>query len=99
MSLSKVNVKYAAVVGGAAALAASYAVYSYLLTKPPARTSDGKLDMKKEVAACSKPIYLDWNASTPVYPEVKDAIIPFITDCWGNPSSGHWAGKIPKDAM
>ena len=49
MSLSKVNVKYA-VAGGAAALAVSYAVYSYLLTKPPARTSDGKLDMKKEVA-------------------------------------------------
>ena len=49
MSLSKVNVKYA-VAGGAAALAVSYAVYSYLLTKPPARASDGKLDMKKEVA-------------------------------------------------
>ena len=49
MSLSKVNMKYA-VAGGAAALAVSYAVYSYLLTKPPARTPDGKLDMKKEVA-------------------------------------------------
>lgn len=49
MSLSKVNMQYA-VAGGAAAIAVSYAVYSYLLTKPPARTPDGKLDMKKEVA-------------------------------------------------
>jgi hypothetical protein len=42
MSLSKVNVKYA-VAGGAAALAVSYAVYSYLLTKPPARISPLKV--------------------------------------------------------
>jgi len=46
-----------------------------------------------------KPIYLDWNATTPVYPEVRDAIIPFLSDCYGNPSSKHWAGRIPKEAM
>ena len=49
MSLSKVNMKYA-VAGGAAAMAISYALYSYLVTRPPSRTPDGKLDMKKEVA-------------------------------------------------
>jgi cysteine sulfinate desulfinase/cysteine desulfurase-like protein len=34
-----------------------------------------------------------------VYPEVKEAIIPYLTEFWGNPSSGHWAGEAPKIAM
>jgi len=44
-----------------------------------------------------KRIYLDYNASTPVAPEVADAMQPFLTDHYGNPSSSHWAG-IPARA-
>jgi len=44
-------------------------------------------------------IYLDSNASTPICPEAVDAILPFLTDHYGNPSSLHWAGMPAKDAV
>ena len=37
-------------------------------------------------------IYLDFNASTPIAPEVSDAMRPFLDTAYGNPSSPHWAG-------
>ena len=37
-------------------------------------------------------IYLDFNASTPIAPEAAEAMRPFLTDHYGNPSSLHWAG-------
>lgn len=37
-------------------------------------------------------IYLDYNASTPIVPEVTAAIRNTMEDAYGNPSSGHWAG-------
>ncbi|MEH7417936.1 cysteine desulfurase family protein [Neobacillus drentensis] len=38
-------------------------------------------------------IYLDYNASTPLAPEVVDTMQPLLTDFYGNPSALHWAGK------
>lgn len=38
-------------------------------------------------------IYLDYNASTPVDPEVFQAMVPYLTDSYGNPSSAHWAAE------
>jgi cysteine desulfurase len=38
-------------------------------------------------------IYFDHNATTPVHPEVRKAIEPFLADQFGNPSSIHWAGR------
>jgi cysteine desulfurase len=38
-------------------------------------------------------IYLDNNATTPVLPEVLDAMLPFLRDQYGNPSSGHSFGR------
>ncbi len=38
-------------------------------------------------------IYLDHNATTPVHPEVRKAVEPFLSDQFGNPSSIHWAGR------
>ena len=43
-------------------------------------------------------IYLDFNASTPIAPEVADAMHPFLTQHFGNPSSLHWAGAPAKEA-
>lgn len=37
-------------------------------------------------------IYLDYNASTPIAPEVAAAMREVMEDAYGNPSSGHWAG-------
>jgi cysteine desulfurase len=47
----------------------------------------------------SAPIYLDFNASTPIAPEAVEAMRPFLTDHYGNPSSLHWAGMPAKDAV
>jgi cysteine desulfurase len=46
-----------------------------------------------------KPIYLDYNASTPIAPEVADAMQPFLSEHYGNPSSQHWAGAPAKHAV
>jgi cysteine desulfurase len=41
-------------------------------------------------------IYLDHNATTPVRLEVRDAMLPFIGEFFGNPSSGHSFGQEVK---
>lgn len=38
-------------------------------------------------------IYLDNNATTPVAPEVVEAMLPFLKDFWGNPSSAYRFGR------
>lgn len=38
-------------------------------------------------------IYMDYNATTPLHPEALDAMLPFLKDNFGNPSSIHWAGR------
>ena len=44
-------------------------------------------------------IYLDFNASTPIAPEVAAVMRPFLDSHFGNPSSGHWAGRPAHDAV
>lgn len=41
----------------------------------------------------NEPIYLDYNASTPIAPEVAAAMAPFAAQHYGNPHTRHWAGK------
>jgi len=38
-------------------------------------------------------VYFDHNATTPVHPEVRRAIAPYLDDLFGNTSSSHWAGR------
>src|SRR5208282_3698314 len=38
-------------------------------------------------------IYLDYNATTPLDPSVRDAMLPFLGEIWGNPSSVHHVGR------
>ena len=38
-------------------------------------------------------IYLDYNATTPVLPEVFEAMTPYLTSEWGNPSSTYNFGS------
>jgi len=44
-------------------------------------------------------IYLDYNATSPVRPEVLEVMLPFYKDQFGNPSSVHWAGRKVSGAM
>ncbi|MGE3844175.1 MAG: cysteine desulfurase family protein [Vicinamibacterales bacterium] len=44
-------------------------------------------------------IYLDHNATTPVSPQVADAMVGALTDGFGNPSSVHYFGQQAKTAL
>src|SRR5947207_2863792 len=45
------------------------------------------------------PIYLDYNATTPVDPAVVEAMLPYLRDHWGNPSSSHAYGRSAHQAV
>jgi cysteine desulfurase len=45
------------------------------------------------------PIYLDYNATTPVDPAVLDAMLPYLRGEFGNPSSAHGLGGRAHDAV
>jgi cysteine desulfurase len=47
----------------------------------------------------SDPIYLDYNATTPLLPEVVDAMLPYLRDHFGNPSSSHAPGRVARAAV
>src|SRR5262245_28397929 len=44
-------------------------------------------------------IYLDANATTPMLPEVEQAMRPFLAEAFGNPSSAHAAGRRARRAL
>jgi cysteine sulfinate desulfinase/cysteine desulfurase-like protein len=45
------------------------------------------------------PIYLDYNATTPVDSQVAEAMLPYIHQHYGNPSSSHIFGMAAKGAV
>ncbi|HSF31403.1 MAG TPA: cysteine desulfurase family protein [Candidatus Tectomicrobia bacterium] len=45
------------------------------------------------------PIYLDYNATTPIDPAVAEAMQPYIAKHYGNPSSAHEYGRSTKNAV
>jgi len=47
----------------------------------------------------SDPIYLDHNATTPLLPEVVDAMLPYLREHFGNPSSSHVYGTRARSAV
>ena len=46
-----------------------------------------------------KPIYLDYNATTPLTHEVVEAMQPYLEEHFGNPSSSHPYGRITRAAV
>ena len=46
-----------------------------------------------------RPVYLDHNATTPVDPEAFDAMLPFLREEFGNPSSAHALGRRAHEAV
>ena len=47
----------------------------------------------------TRPVYLDYNATTPIDPQVADAVIPFLQKHFGNPSSAHVYGRRAREAV
>lgn len=58
-----------------------------------------ELEQNKHVKHSRLPIYLDHNASTPVLAEVVDAMLPYLREHFGNPSSTHLFGRTMHDAV
>ena len=46
-----------------------------------------------------KRVYFDHNATTPVHPAVREAMVPFLGEAFGNPSSSHQAGREAREAV
>ena len=44
-------------------------------------------------------IYLDYNATTPLHPEVRDAMMPYLMEAFGNGSSIHAYGREARTAI
>jgi cysteine desulfurase len=53
----------------------------------------------KPESLVGRPVYLDYNATTPVDPRVIDAALPYLTRDFGNPSSSHVFGLQPHQAV
>lgn len=65
------------------------------------RESNSKLETRnpKLQPADVRPIYFDYNATTPLDPEVRNAMLPFLSEVWGNPSSVHAVGRTARAAL
>ena len=49
--------------------------------------------------SCEQIIYLDNNATTQLDPAVIEEMMPFLTDYYGNPSSGYTFGRQVRRAI
>src|SRR5258707_1111230 len=58
-----------------------------------------RADLPAPVGLHGGPIYLDYNATTPVDPRVIEAMLPYLTTHFGNPSSGHHCAEQPRRAL
>ena len=45
------------------------------------------------------PVYLDHNATTPISADVVEAMMPYMSGIYGNPSSVHRFGRLTRDAL
>jgi cysteine desulfurase len=55
--------------------------------------------MSRHPALQDGPLYLDYNATTPIDPAVVDAMLPYLSHHFGNPSSMHHYGQAAHRAV
>ena len=55
--------------------------------------------MKGSIVRPVPPVYFDYNATTPLDPGVRAAMLPFLDEVWGNPSSVHAVGRAARAAL
>ncbi|MFW5733812.1 MAG: cysteine desulfurase family protein [Oceanidesulfovibrio sp.] len=46
-----------------------------------------------------KHLYFDYNATTPVHPDVRDRMAPYLSENFGNPGCPHLPGLLAKEAV
>jgi cysteine desulfurase NifS len=70
-------------------------------SRKPGRTNTEKklFDIQVTRKKVKRHIYLDNNATTEVLPEVKDAMLPFLTQSYGNPSALHEVGYQAREGL
>jgi len=61
-------------------------------------TTQGRSD-RANGGQADRPVYLDYNATTPVDPRVVDESLPFLSDVFANPASEHRAGRHARAAV
>jgi cysteine desulfurase len=44
-------------------------------------------------------VYFDYNATTPLDPQVREAMLPYLGEIWGNPSSVHHVGRKARSLL
>lgn len=58
------------------------------------------IELTKEVLAVNKPVYMDNNATTSLKPEVLEAMMPYLTEIYGNASSKFYqTGRVAEAAV
>ena len=66
----------------------------------PVGTPDTPLTLSSTPTAVQPgPVYVDYNASTPIAREVADAMAPYLYEHWGNPSSAYVYGRRTAEAV
>ena len=66
---------------------------------PSPQLMPGRLRRSAVRMQASRPIYLDYSGTTPVDSGVIDAMIPYLREGWGNPSSSHYFGLTAKAGL
>ena len=87
------------IIGGACIVIGVYQLYIILNKKKSKKSSIGSPHPALKSAIYSKCSYLDYNASTPIFPEVCQLMNECSTMCFGNPSSSHVFGVRCKEVM
>src|ERR1017187_114486 len=71
---------------------APVSIFSCFLWRQPRRLSYHRQTMPRT-------IFFDYNATTPLDPAVREAMLPFLGEVWGNPSSVHHVGQRARAAL
>mmetsp|Transcript_115169 Transcript_115169/g.229392 ORF Transcript_115169/g.229392 Transcript_115169/m.229392 type:complete len:466 (-) Transcript_115169:69-1466(-) len=79
-----------AAVGGAVFGAIATRIYMKSLREQPEQSSE----VGKALPHNRDCVYLDWNATTPIFPEATAALLPFASQHFGNASSSHAYGGV-----
>lgn len=58
-----------------------------------------KTETQKECRVLKLPVYLDYNATTPVDPAVLEEMLPYLREHFGNPASSHAPGAVAAEAV